>query len=246
MRNRLSKPRFVFAYPLAIWLFLVAAPTASSLRLGLLIIVLGEGVRLWANGYVGHVKVNQTERSRNEPKIGQLITAGPYAYVQHPLYLGTLLIGLGFCVIAKNPWLIVGALLFFVLIYPRKAREEEAVLLNEWEDTYRAYQRAVPRWLPTGRRMPTPHGRWNWQGIRASQELKTVLWVIVGSLVFYFREEFGQDHELFGARARLTHTLLAALLIMLVTREVALDLAKRLTRRSSQRAAIAPSGRARA
>ena len=94
---RLRKARFLFVYPLAGWLFWTARTSEASLRLGVALALSGEALRLWANGYVGHRKVNATARGPQDPKIGRLITAGPYAFVRNPLYVGSFLIGLGVC-----------------------------------------------------------------------------------------------------------------------------------------------------
>ena len=235
----MRKPRFLLVYPLTIWLFWVASPTEQSLRLGLLFVLLGEALRLWANGYVGHVKVNWTQKWRHDPRIGQLITAGPYAYVRHPLYLGTFLIGVGFCIIVGNLWLALAALGFFLVIYRRKMAQEEAILLEEWGPEFERYQQAVPRWLPTGRHNPHPHGRWSWQGIMASKELKTLVWVLVLLNVMYFRGELITAHEPFLQRHGLKHVLLLALTIVLNLSDVTYELLHRWRRRQPPRAPAA-------
>ena len=234
----IRKPRFLLVYPLAAWLFWVAAPTETSLRLGIVFVLLGEALRLWANGYVGHVKVNWTQKWRHDPKIGQLITGGPYAYVRHPLYLGTFLIGVGFCIIVGNLWLALAALGFFLVIYRRKMAQEEAILLDEWGDEFTRYRRAVPQWLPTGRRNPHPRGQWSWQGIAASKELKTLVWVLVLLIVMYFRGELITEREPFLQHHGLKHMLLAALMVILILSDVTYELMRRWRRRQSRTAAI--------
>ena len=230
----IRKPRFLLVYPLAVWLFWVAAPTETTLRVGILFVLLGEIVRLWANGYVGHVKVNWTQKWRDDPKIGQLITGGPYAYVRHPLYLGTFLIGVGFCIIVGNVWLALVALGFFLMIYRRKMTQEEAILLDEWRDAFERYRQAVPRWLPTGRRNPHPHGQWSWQGIRASKELKTFVWVLVLLIGMYFRGELLNEHESFLHHHGFKHVLLLALMVILILSDVTYELVHRWRRRQSR------------
>ena len=150
--KRFTKPRFLLVYPMVALLFLTARTTEWGFRLGMVVVWLGELVRFWANGYVGHVKVNWTQQWRGDAKIGRLITAGPYAYVRHPLYLGTFLIGAGFCLVVGNPWFALSAAALFLVVYHRKMVEEERSLLHEGEDAYARYHAAVPRWLPTGRR----------------------------------------------------------------------------------------------
>lgn len=211
--KRFTKPRFLVVYPVVGVLFWTAHITERSLQLGAALVAAGETLRLWANGYVGHVKVNWTQRWRGDAKIGRLITAGPYAFVRHPLYLGTLLIGAGFCMIAGYVWaslLVVGC---FALTYRAKMAKEERLLSEECGAAYHRYQDAVPRLLPTWRRYAHREGQWSWQGITASKEWKTAIWVAVFIILFYFWEESIQEREwLFEERRVFRLWLLGALL----------------------------------
>ncbi len=214
--RRLRKPRFFWVYPLAIGLLVTGNTSEPSLRLGIVLVLLGEALRLWANGYVGHQKINSTQKWRNDPKIGRLITAGPYAFIRHPLYVGTFLIGAGFCVVVRNVGLALAALIFFVLVYRPKAQSEEVVILEQWGEDYATYQRSVSRWFPALRPYPQRQGKWSWAGIKASKELKTLSWLIITLVVLYFREEFWQEHDLFIGRDWWKHVILTILLLGLI------------------------------
>ena len=214
--EKLRKPRFLLVYPMVPLVFLMASTTERQLYLGITIVLLGECLRLWANGYVGHVKVNWTQKRRGEAKIGRLVTAGPYAFVRHPLYLGTFLIGTGFCVIVGSVWLGGLALAFFLTIYRRKMAQEEDLIREECGSAYDAYHAAIPRWLPTWRRYAAREGRWSWEGILASKELKTLAWAIVVLLLLYFRMEFVQEREAFLVKHWLKRVCLLGLLVILV------------------------------
>ncbi len=193
-RKRFSrKARFVWVYPLVLWIIVAAHTTRRPLLLGAGIVTLGEAVRLWANGYVGHLKVGRT--APHQPKIGRLITAGPYAFVQHPLYFGTFLLGVGFCVIVGNLWIGVAALAAFLMTYRRKMSEEEGRLADEWAREYAAYRREVPRWLPGLRRYAARVGTWSGQGIAASKEWKTCVWVATAVVALALRADFLQTHR---------------------------------------------------
>lgn len=228
---KLLKPRFVLFYPVAAWLLWSAHTTERQLLIGIVLALLGLGIRFWANAYVGHVKVNFTQRRPGEARIGRLVTAGPYAYVRHPLYLGSFLIGAGFCVIAGNPWLALTALVFFLTIYRQKMAQEEALLRDELGTAYLQYQAAVPRWLPTGRRYSSPDEGWNWRGILASKEWKTAIWVIVLFNVFYLREEFFQEQGLFQGENRWKHVGLVAVMFALMLADGVIELMRRRARR---------------
>jgi len=229
--RKLVKPRFLLAYPLAVWLLLAARTSERRFHLGIGIVLLGALVRVWANGYVGHAKVNWTQKWRGDPKIGSLITAGPYAFVRHPLYVGTLLIGGGFCLIAGNVWFSFAALGFFLIVYRRKMAEEEELLHGEVGTPYLIYQAAVPRWLPGWGRYPNRQGRWSWQGIVRSREWKTLIWVFIVILALYFRGEIFQEQDWFAPDERLKRVILIASGLALMLTDVTIDLIARRKRR---------------
>ena len=120
---------FAFAV-LYLWL---AHPTWRSLALGAIVIVPGLWIRALASG---HVRKNES-----------LTTTGPYAYTRNPLYLGSLLIGLGFAIAARNWW--IGAVLvamFFAIYVPVIGSEER--FLRERFPEFQEYAQCVPRMLP--------------------------------------------------------------------------------------------------
>jgi len=125
-------------YALAAALIFGAQPTAVSLLVGGIVIAAGEALRLWATGYL-----HKTET---------LTVAGPYAYLRHPLYLGTLLIAGGFAVAAHTAfalWILAFFLLgYFGYYLPYKNRIEGARLEALFGDEYRRYATAVPQVLP--------------------------------------------------------------------------------------------------
>jgi len=91
----------------------------------------------------------QAQRSRT------LATAGPYAFIRHPQYVGFILIMFGFLL----QWPTILTLAMFpvlVVMYVRLARREEREVLAEFGDEYRRYMNAVPPFLPSfaARRAP--------------------------------------------------------------------------------------------
>lgn len=120
---------FVFAF-LYFWL---ALPSWRSIWLGLILIVPGLCIRALASG---HVRKNET-----------LATTGPYAYTRNPLYLGSLLMGLGFCVVARSWWIGVALVVMFFAIYLPVIRSEEAFLRGKFPE-FDEYSSRVPRMFP--------------------------------------------------------------------------------------------------
>jgi len=223
-----KKTRFVVVYPAVTLVFVFAKTSEATMLWGALLVLAGEGIRIWANGFIGHNKVNRTCKNEGEAPIGKLITAGPYAYVRHPLYLGTFIILLGVCLAAGK---ILFALLFplvFCLVYNQKMNEEDRLLLDELGPEYDFYKKTVPKWIPRIGRYCKNHGIWSWQGIRASKEWKTVLWIIVLFIVLYFREEVYQEQEFFNETYEIPkHLFFLFMVLSLILVDVILALKKR-------------------
>jgi protein-S-isoprenylcysteine O-methyltransferase Ste14 len=75
-----------------------------------------------------------------------LITEGVYSRVRHPMYLGILLLCLGFCFLSLS-LLALGILIVFFIFYDRMAAYEEKDLERLFGEAYRTYQNHVPKWL---------------------------------------------------------------------------------------------------
>lgn len=231
--DRLTKPRFLLGYLFAPWLFILGSTSELQLRIGIPIVLLGIAVRFWANGHVGHVKVNWAPKSHGS-KIGRLVTAGPYAYIRNPLYFGSLLIGVGLCIIGGEPLLSVIALGCLLVAYRRKILQEEQLLRGEWGEAYDQYCKVVPAYFPTWRRYPGPRGQWDWQGIWASKEPKTLIWVIAVIILLYLREEFVEHHgRLFDDPHRTLRLCLLGLAIVLAAGDGLFELIRRRTKRTA-------------
>ena len=103
------------------------------------------------------------------------ITAGPYAWVRHPLYLANFLLGFGIVLMAG--WWPMTAVycLFFLPIHAVIARAEEVHLVRLYGREYELYRRAVPAILPWRRFQGLHHGIRNSYKMRKGQEgLKAV------------------------------------------------------------------------
>src|SRR5262245_27732112 len=87
----LFSKRTALPLPLAGLIILVPArPSPGLLWLGLVLIVDGEGLRLWAVHHIGAISRTRTDR------LGPLIESGPFSWVRNPLYLGNVALWTGF------------------------------------------------------------------------------------------------------------------------------------------------------
>jgi protein-S-isoprenylcysteine O-methyltransferase Ste14 len=110
-----------------------ARPNWTCFIAGTFVAVLGIVIRALASGHV--------EKNR------ELAITGPYAYVRNPLYLGSIVIGIGFAIAARDIWVVAALIIFFALIYVPVIRGEENFLRNQFPE-YDDYTRRVPSLLP--------------------------------------------------------------------------------------------------
>ena len=128
--------RVPLGFAFAIFYVWLARPTWLSIIVGVIIAIPGLVLRALASG---HVKKNQ-----------ELTTTGPYAYVRNPLYLGSLLMALGFATAARSSWILLIMVAMLLAIYLPVIRHEEAYL-REVFPNFDDYARNVPRLFPRWR-----------------------------------------------------------------------------------------------
>ncbi len=97
---------------------------------------------MWGVHHIGSISRTRSDR------LGPLIDSGPFAMVRNPLYLGNILLWLGFAVSARLPWLVPIVLVLLLLEYHAIVRWEERLLETRIGDSYRQYMQRVPRWIP--------------------------------------------------------------------------------------------------
>ena len=84
------------------------------------------------------------EQAEASPK---LVDSGVYAWIRHPMYLGTLLfcfafLFIGFSIVSFAVWVA------FFVFYDRMATYEEKSLIKIIGEQYIAYQKRVSKWIP--------------------------------------------------------------------------------------------------
>lgn len=175
-RNRaLGVLRLVVVWAAAVALAWFGRPQPWEWAAGLALAGLGEGLRIWAAGYLVKTK--------------ELITGGPYSHVRNPLYLGRLLILTGVAIAASMPemwrlnlvFLAVGYAVFFGYYMPRKERTEPARLEEIHGEPFRRYFAAVPAIFPRLSACEDRRGSWKWANFSKNEEL-----LMVVSLTIFF------------------------------------------------------------
>jgi len=122
------------AWLLALPFLVLARPSSDGLWAGALLTGLGLALRAWAAGII-----HKDER---------LTTTGPYAYLRHPLYVGSFVIGMGLAV-AGGQWIWSALVVaYFVAVYRRTTSEEGERLTRLFGARYAEYAADVPPLVP--------------------------------------------------------------------------------------------------
>lgn len=78
----------------------------------------------------------------------ELIMAGPYKVVRHPIYTSMLCIFLGTGFMITPLWLLPLALIVFLTGTEIRVRIEDRLLFSRFDQKFRDYQRSVPAYIP--------------------------------------------------------------------------------------------------
>jgi protein-S-isoprenylcysteine O-methyltransferase Ste14 len=138
-RNFISAPIFLFLICVFFWEYENGVVTWT---VGSLIIVAGEGLRVWAMRHIG-----RSARTRKD-KARKLVATGPYKHTRNPLYVGNHIILLGFCVLSELVWFAPIALGICFVFYSFIITYEEDLLMQRFGEDYVRYMAETPRWIP--------------------------------------------------------------------------------------------------
>jgi protein-S-isoprenylcysteine O-methyltransferase Ste14 len=134
-------------------------------------------IRTWAAAYlqseVVHDHTLHAER---------LVADGPYRYVRNPLYLGGVLLALGFGVLASRLGFLV-IVIGLTIFYYRLIMREEAALLETQGESYRRFLAAVPRLIPSlTPRLPSGGKKVRWGQAFLGEAF---MWLFTASIVLF-------------------------------------------------------------
>jgi protein-S-isoprenylcysteine O-methyltransferase Ste14 len=156
----------------------IAKPSWTSIAVGAAVALPGILLRAFASG---HVRKNE-----------ELTTSGPYAYTRNPLYLGSLIMALGFAIAARSVWVFLLMIVMFCVIYLPVIRTEEAFLRQTFANFSEYAQnvpRLLPRWTAYGKAESAFSGPLYWQHREYNATLGTaaLLAALVAKLVWASR-----------------------------------------------------------
>ncbi|MBI4050979.1 MAG: isoprenylcysteine carboxylmethyltransferase family protein, partial [Elusimicrobia bacterium] len=143
-------------------------------------------VRTWAAGHIH--------------KDRKLSAEGPYALIRNPLYLGSALMALGFCLSVTNIsfwgrtlllWIFSG--LGFYWMYQTKIQNEEIHLEDIFKEEYAHYRKNVPAMLPrkwAKWKIALDTSQFSWDKFNKNKEYKAwiglfIIWVLLRFKLIY-------------------------------------------------------------
>jgi protein-S-isoprenylcysteine O-methyltransferase Ste14 len=124
--------------------FSFAGNRSLELWIGIAVLLVGLGIRIWAVVTLG-ASFRLTVETHEKQKV---VDRGPYRYVRHPAYGGLLLICLGYGLSLQNWLSLAPAVIFPVAAVLYRIHVEEQYLVSSIGDDYRRYQNVTKRLIP--------------------------------------------------------------------------------------------------
>ncbi len=160
-----ARTRVTAGFVVAALFIVLSEPTIQSLVLGTTLALPGMFLRGWA---AGHLEKNQ-----------RLTTSGPFAHLRNPLYVGTLITGLGFAVASNHIGAAALMPAFFLLFYLPVVEEEEGHLRTLFPD-YADYEARVRKFLPTVQAQYRAGKPFQWDLYLRNREYQALIGICAG------------------------------------------------------------------
>ena len=128
LSRAIARRRVALGFGAAVVAVIFARPTWQSWLIGLVVALIGEGIRIWAAGHL--------EKSR------EVTRSGPYRWTRHPLYFGSSLLALGVIIAARHPIVTAVTIVYMVTTLTAAIRTEEAFLRAAFGDAYDRHRAA--------------------------------------------------------------------------------------------------------
>ena len=159
--------RVALGFACGVAVFWFAAPTRTSIAVGLPVALAGELVRVWAAGHLN--------------KSREVTRSGPYRFVAHPLYLGSSLIGAGLA-LGSGSAVVVGIVAVYLIVTLTAAiRSEERFLRDKFGAAYGEYR---------DRRVVDRQRRFSWARAMANREYRAMAGVAIALLLLVWKATY--------------------------------------------------------
>ncbi len=162
-----------FAVIFVLLVSLLGQPVEILFYIGAGIAALGAAIRMWASGFVMKNK--------------ELATNGPYAYVRHPLYVGNILLLLGFSLASSQWWsfVLMGALLWFY--YPPTISYEDNKLKGIFGEEWESWSKNIHALIPTfGKNSGSVKSSWSFKKSLMQNAEPLIVAYLIGCLYLLY------------------------------------------------------------
>jgi protein-S-isoprenylcysteine O-methyltransferase Ste14 len=123
----------------------MALPRAARVSAAIALAALGAGLSL--AGVASFRRAKTTVNPTRPDAVSTLVTSGVYRVTRNPMYLGFLLILLGWAAFLSNPLALIVAMAFVVYMNRFQILAEERALAALFGPPFSAYRAKVRRWL---------------------------------------------------------------------------------------------------
>jgi protein-S-isoprenylcysteine O-methyltransferase Ste14 len=109
------------------------------------IVLIGGGITL--SGAITFRRAKTTVDPFKPESASSLVTFGVYRMTRNPMYVGLLMVLIGWAVFLVNVWSALGPLVFVAYITRFQIQPEERALASLFGEAYASYKSRVRRWL---------------------------------------------------------------------------------------------------
>ena len=150
LEHKIPPPVVALVFGTAMW-FLAKWTTPLDVPVGfrtvLAILIGAAGLGVMVAGVFSFSRAKTTVNPLKPDAATALVTGGIYRYTRNPMYLGMLLVLLGWCVFLDSPLAPIGAVGFWLYIDHFQIRPEEKALTALFGGAFTDYMSQVRRWL---------------------------------------------------------------------------------------------------
>lgn len=150
LEHRIPPPLVGLACGLAMWGLSRLAPAiamSDAMRYVLAVGLVLLGFAIALSGVVSFRRARTTVNPLRPDAASELVTGGVYRFTRNPMYLGMLLVLVGWAAFLASPLALLGAAAFAFFIDRFQIRPEERALRAVFGESFNAYASRVRRWF---------------------------------------------------------------------------------------------------
>jgi protein-S-isoprenylcysteine O-methyltransferase Ste14 len=135
----------VFMYLTSLYLNFFSLALSFNVEMLLIFFILG--VTFALAGVISFKKHQTTVNPMNTENVSTLVKSGVYRYTRNPMYVGMLMVLLGYCLYLNNPINLLLIALFVWYMSKFQIKPEEVFLTSVFGNEYVIYKESVRQWL---------------------------------------------------------------------------------------------------